>query len=508
MNITFYQFAKRTNSTKQVNVAGMQMNCQLKAQTDMISPVLEINGVPNNWNPIYNYCYIPGFKRYYFINNWRWLNGIWQCECVVDVLASFKTEIGNMTEYISRSSYEFDEYIPDTAYVTTADVRCKRTLLNTRYLPAWNAGFYVIGIISCEDTATLGAITYYQMSSAEFGRLKSYLLDDDFLREQGLMNLADFIPPEATKVIYNPFQYIVSCKWFPFLPSAIPDRYKTYVDYIKFGWWTTQTAFHGNMIHSDCPLYEFTEAYPITNHPQISRGVWLNRYPYTQRILKLAPFGDIVITDDQIKTGSEIKTKMIVDFISGVAILEVTVETVVGSASEVTLIARESQDLSVDIQLAQVGRDYYGAMATQVKNLTYEVNQAKQTGENISSGAASGTGGLLAGSFVAGIEMGQLESYHTYVTKGDYLKASAPQLLTSGTNGSLSAYATRNYLYEFYYLIEEDDNIHIGRPLSDFRQISNIPGFILIEHPDISLNCFDAERRMIAQFMKSGFYFE
>ena len=98
MNIIFYQFAKRNNSTKIVNTTGTTLTCQLKAETDMINPVLEINGVPAAWNPIWNYCYIAAFSRYYFINNWRWMNGIWACECAVDVLASWKTDIGNLSE--------------------------------------------------------------------------------------------------------------------------------------------------------------------------------------------------------------------------------------------------------------------------------------------------------------------------------------------------------------------------------------------------------------------------
>lgn len=469
----------------------------------MFAPVIQIQAVPANWNPIYNYCYIPAFKRYYFINDWRWLNGIWECELVIDVLASFKTEIGNMTEYIERSSYEFDEYVVDTAYATTADVRCKRTLLTTHYSPAWGSGFYIIGIISNESTATQGAITYYQMTATEFARLRAYLMSDTFLQAQGLVNLADFIPADATKVIYNPFQYVVSCKWFPFDPSAIPASYKDAVTRISFGWWDTGTGFTANRLKASCPVYDFTESYSVTQHPQISRGVWLNRSPYTQRIIRYEPFGDIFVTDDLIKTGSEIRTRVIVDFITGIAILEVSIYTLVDVAAENTIIARESQDISVDIQLAQIGRDYYGAQATQFKNKMYEFNNLVGTDIDISSlGAAAASG------FKAGAMIGQMQSYDTYVAKGDYLKASAPQLLTNGVNGSLSCFVPQNYLYEFFYIIEEDDNDHIGRPLASLRQINTIPGFIMVKNADVALNCFEAERSLIKQFMKSGFYFE
>ena len=62
---------------------------------------------------LYNYCYIPKFKRYYFIE--------WQGEvahrlrfsCNVDVLESFKTELKKRTMYILRQEKLFNKWYPD-----------------------------------------------------------------------------------------------------------------------------------------------------------------------------------------------------------------------------------------------------------------------------------------------------------------------------------------------------------------------------------------------------------
>lgn len=506
MTITFYQFTKRSNSTKIVDVSGTSKSCQLKDSVSMIAPTLIIQAVPASWNPIWNYCYIPGFKRYYFIKDWRWANGVWECDLVVDVLASFKTEIGNMSEYIERASYTFDSDIVDTAYATTAQVSVKKTILTTDYLPAWNSGFYVIGIIGNESTATQGAITYYQMTATEFARLRAYLLSDTFLTAQGLVNLADFIPADATKVIYNPFQYIVSCKWYPFAASAIPSSYKTSVSRILFGWWDTGTGFSAYRINSSCPVYDSSHYYTFNHHPQNARGNWLDRYPYSKRIVKFPPFGDIMLSDDIIypNTNSELKTRLIVDFITGISYLELALVNNRGTTLEQNvIIARESQDLSVDIQLAQVGRDYYGAQATQVKNSMYEFNSIVGTDVDLSSYE-----GAAASGFKAGAKIGQLQDYETYVAKGDYLKANAPQLLTSGANGSISGFIPQAYLIEYFYMIENDDNSHIGRPLSMIQTINTIPGFIMVKSPDVALNCFEGERSLIKQFMSGGFFYE
>ena len=503
MNVTFYQFSKRSNSTKIVDVSGTTLSCELKSAVSMQAPTLLIQAVPASWNPIWNYCYIPGFSRYYFVNDWTWVNGVWECNLVIDVLASFKTDIGNMSEYIARSSYEFDPYVVDTYYATTADVRFHKTLLTTNYLAAWDSGFYIIGIISKESNATQGAIAYYQMTASEFARLRAYLLSDTFLQDQGLVNLADFVPADATKVIYNPFQYVVSCKWYPFAPSAIPSSYKTAVTSIYFGWWNTGTGFTANLLKSTCPTYAFSYDYSFVNHPQMTRGVWLNRSPYTQRVVRYAPFGDVIITDDMLKETSKLRTNVTVDFITGVAILELCIVTEVEGASTVTIISREAQDISVDIQLAQVGRDYFGAQSTRVKNATNVFNKILGSDVDLSSiGSAAKSG------FQLGINIGQASDYQTYTAQGNYLKANAPQLLTTGSNGSMAWYTTQAYLYEFYYIIEEDDNAHIGRPLCDVRTISNIPGFIMVTHADVNISCFETERSLIKQFLTGGFYYE
>ena len=327
MNITFYQFSKRTNSTKIVDVTGTTLTCELKGSANMFNPGLIIKAVPANWNPIWNYCYIPGFKRYYFVDNWNWLNGVWECSLVCDVLASFKLEIGALTEYVLRSSYESDGTIEDTAYVAKAQVQTQMTMLPEFFVRAMTAGFYVVGIVGKESTATQGAITYYQMSADEMARLRAYLLSDTFLSDQGLTSLANFIPADATKVIYNPYQYIVSCQWFPLPMSAIDSAWKTQVSTIDFGWWNTGTGFSAYRIAANAPYYTRTELITLTEHPQIARGSYLNHAPYTSRILRMSPFSEVQIPDEYLDSGDKLAIQLQVDFITGIGNLQIEART-------------------------------------------------------------------------------------------------------------------------------------------------------------------------------------
>ena len=94
MNVLLYNFAKRKNSTKQPDpTTATTISCQLKDAAAVMNPVLQFNpatsGFSTPFNPSqYNYAHLPLFSRYYFIDDWVWLNGLWECHLTVDVLAS------------------------------------------------------------------------------------------------------------------------------------------------------------------------------------------------------------------------------------------------------------------------------------------------------------------------------------------------------------------------------------------------------------------------------------
>lgn len=480
----------------------------------MINPVLVINGVPAAWNPIWNYCSIPAFDRYYFINNWRWINGLWECACTVDALASWKTEIGTMEEYVLRSSYECNGRIIDTAYPTIVRPDVIPQLLDSVYASALSGGFYVIGIISNEATATQGAITYYQMDGDQFARLRAYMLSDNFLQQQGLVNLADFIPADATKVIYNPYQYIASCQWFPFPLSAIPASFKDSVTVINFGWWNTGTGFSAYRIKPNCPAYEVNiykswESHTYYGGPEKE---YLNYAPYSLRILRMQPFGELQIPDESFVVGDDINIRLLTDLISGIGVMELySADTVSGSHHRKVLLARETQQISIEIQLAQIGRDYFGANAAAYKATETEVGFMTGMTKSSMDALLKGFSGDLPGAYTSaldfGVSAGLLGEYQTVAT-GDYMKAAAPHLLTGGSNGSLASYTVNNYIVNMFYRTVENDNAQLGRPLYTKKVLNTIPGYMMIQSPDVSLPCTENEKSMISQYMTSGFFFE
>lgn len=78
------------------------IDCKLTENCDIINPKVIINGFVEH-----NYCYIPQFKRYYYITNINiGVGGFYTIELKVDVLMSFKNDILNSSSYIESRGNE------------------------------------------------------------------------------------------------------------------------------------------------------------------------------------------------------------------------------------------------------------------------------------------------------------------------------------------------------------------------------------------------------------------
>ena len=504
MNVLFYNFQKRTNSTLRPasGASYVQLSCQLKEETNILNPTLIIETVPSGSAPAWNYIQIPLFSRYYFITNWNWKNGVWSCDCVVDVLASFKTEIGNMSEYVLRSSSTHNGQIVDMQYPTTAETRVNATMLTNRFRSVLAGGYYVVGIISNDSNSAQGAITYYQMTPAQMAALKNYMLSDTFMTDQQLdvTTVTDVLPNELLKTLYNPFQYIASCVWLPFPDTDIPNNLKT-SENIKFGWWTpTSTSITGNRINSNGYVATVDERISIYGHPQRQyRGVFLDHSPFADRMLYYPPFGSIPINDDSIIGGDFIRVQLTVDMVFGDAVLTVFHDRPIGSDTytDMGVIARVSAPLAVPIQLAQSDINIEGSLSA------VTTAAAGATIKEFVGSAASGKG--LIDTL---INTGKTAVTGTLSAIGDVVSSPVGQLQTSGTNGSLAQYSTLPYFVQKWRIVADDDNAQKGRPLCTVTQMSSIPGYIMVDTPDVSLACMEPERQSIIDFMSNGFYYE
>ena len=398
----------------------------------------------------------------------------------------------------------YNGLITDTVYPTTNQFdKFTRTITDTPFVQQVPHGMYIIGVINSGDPTrtdgSVGAVTYYAMEPAWLENLKHQLLSDDNLHTMGFTDalgnvLVADVSPETLKTLYNPYQYIVSCMWFPITSAQILQ--KTYAATLKIGWWTYAVANYW-LYAQTVELSEDVGLLPW--HPQAtSRGNYLNHAPYTQTTL-MGRFGMIALDDKYIRAGVDrLRLVYMIDLVEGLCLLKL-VSRYIDSDNVITdtLFSIRTFQLGVPIQLAQVGVDYLGTSVTQVNALSGAVN-------SVVSGSLAAAGGDIGG--IASSFTGIVGS----ISNGIYnsLNASMPQMETSGSNGSFISPFMLTTLTQVYYFLALEDIHHKGRPVCANKQINTLSGYILCAEGDFDIACLDIERNMIKNFLTSGFFYE
>lgn len=506
MNVILYSFSKRKNSTKIPTAStGTTISCQLKENCSVLNPTLIFNpgnsAFSNPFSPSqFNYVNIPFFGRYYFVDDWTFLNGVWECRLSVDVLASFKLSIGNMSEYIVRSSVAKNGEIIDNMFPATCDIRVNNTLVASPFARSYGGGYYIVGVINNDSAASQGAVTYYQMTASQVATLKSYMMSESFLSEQGLttQGVIEVLPKELLKTLYNPFQYIASCEWFPFPFSQIDGAWKSLDNNMQFGWWRPSTNIPGYRISSSVPVDHYVVRYPVLAHPQReARGIYLDHSPYSIRTLYFEPYGSIPLNDESIQGGDYIRIEIDTDLVLGDSVLSVYHDRPSGSETytNMGLLFRTSSKVSVSIQLAQNTIDIMGTKDAMIVNAGGQL--------------ASGISGILKNGFSLS-SIGAIGDTLNSALSAVADSASNPvgQLQTSGANGSLARFAQNNYFVQQWRMIVDNDNAQKGSPLCEVRTIKNLGGYMVVDTPDVSISGFSAENNMIVGFLSGGFFYE
>lgn len=486
MTVIFYSgFSKLLNSTKQPG-GGTSYDCVLKDNCTMIHPRISLGG---NFNPSgMMYCQIPAFNRYYFVSDWEWIGGAWVASLSVDAMATYKTQIGETSAYITRANTaDYNQKITDGMYPATTETSVVSTAGSRVYWANTVAeGTYIVGIISGASD-TLGSVTYYTMSPGQFSSLKAFLFNEDFF--QDVMNFPDVeepaqlltsISPELLKTIFNPSQYIVSAIWVPVGVSGGSEA-------IKVGWWTTE-ATGGRLSQGAVKIEMSSSSIQLPSHPQAAtRGTYLNYAPYTQHMLHFPPFGSVPIDPSffDMHSGSAfLNLRVVLDIITGKA--SCILESSSGRIAEIHAQA------GVPINLSQVTPDVDGTSKAVL------VSAAGSALEGMAKGAAGGVLSSLGGT-IAGAKDGILSA----------LSQPVAQVVSNGMNGSFAGITdTVPRLVSKFYKIADADDTHKGRPVCQIGTIGSFSGFVQCAEGDISISGTEEERAAIMGYMTSGFFYE
>lgn len=467
--VTLYNFSKNENSTKRPT-GGNSFNCVIKNASGVVSPVMSFN-FSNSVNPSsYNYAYIASFGRYYYITEWTYAEGLWHASMTCDVLASYKDEIGASSLYMLRASAESDGKIIDNKYPATYDISVSTTTGSSPWATRLSDGTYIVGVIG-NDVNSQGAVSYYTFTQSQFNAFCAMLFESpDWLN----MDITE-ISNELTQVMFNPFQYIVSCIWIPVAGIGIG------ISGVKFGWWVIETPC--GRLGLDATLGR-TVTLGVNKHAQASgRGEYLNGSPYAEYELSFFPFGIVPLDSSFFIDASELTVSVIIDYITGKGRMVCTTN----SSTMVRRFGTCTAQVGVPIQLAQVAMDYFGAVNSVV-----------------------GGAGSIAGSVAGGNVLGAITG--TVSALGNVLNSANPQVQTSGSNGSIASLEQEGgggvELRHKFYKIVDEDNAHQGRPLCKTRTPASLGGYMLVSDGDVPINGTLTEASNIKSHLEGGFYYE
>ena len=484
VTVTLYSFTKRENSTKQPIGGGTDYSCVMMDDTSLMNPTFKLSIASN---PIgKNYAYVADFNRYYFITDISTYQNFWYISCTCDVLASFKTEIGNGSHYIFRSASESDGTISDTLYASKTNKVSQITVPaspNTDPLLWGNGHSYVLGIVgeASSSTQQVGSVVYYHMDADALLAFISFLMDNADVWS----NLAGDYSQGVIQALLNPMQYIVSCVLLPIDPpdnnngDARPSK-------IMFGYYEYNVGAVGNVtiLYNSSPVKQESTLITIPKHPQAAtRGSYLNCQPYSDYMLHYGPFGDIPLEPMLMQRNTNLLLDLLIDRFTGECRL-----CVLGNEYQSDIFYNGTTQIGININLSQVYVDGMGIIQNTTNAMGTMFGAAL-------SGSASGFA-TIANALTAGIQ--------------DATKLSYPVVSGLPSGGSyIPFFDGYNCFLQYKYTeIVDEDLAEMGRPLCKVRTINTLTGFILCQMADCQISGTQEEAQKVNGYLNGGFFYE
>lgn len=482
MEVNFYKFSKRPNSTKSLLGVAPFFTCSatLKDGCSILTPTLKINN--RSFDTIgthitdANYVHIAAFKRHYFVTDWKFVDGLWECSLKVDVLHSWRAWIMSEKLFVTRADVPVENAAPvvDTTPIINYTHSSKSVMSQPSFFRAgYTDGFFVVGIIS--PGADMGSVNYYFFPTvSDFQTFTSKLLNNvDWL------SVTD-VSSELTKCLINPMQYITSCKFFPFATSGIASRNEA----IKLGFWDLGLSGQVLTTHE----INVTSDLTIPKHPQAAEcGSFLNMPPYSSYTVEFDPFGAYSIDGYRVGQSNHLYFDINIDLVSGEGKLTTRADGTADNPRNV--ISINYSKICVDIPITSANTGFLGLAAGVIGNAISEFG-----GDFITNELSKTVGGVC-----------------------NTIAGACSNVVTQGSQNTRAFMSGGAILNAHFQSIEKDYHKHYGRPvmteitlqtLKDYY-MKNSSGFVKCLKPYIDkAKCTDVERDEITRLLEEGVYIE
>lgn len=445
--IVLYHFSKRKNSTKRPIGQGTEVPCLLKTATTFQSPIFILQR-PMNDMLQFNYC--KWADHYYFIDSTTSINaGQTEITCTEDVLATYKNEIGSYTCFIERSSNQ-NTFANDSMYIPTNDwvLSTRNVTHKEKIMTSTYSQQYIIRVVS-----RTGVASYY-INGDQLNNLLDFMYTES--------NFTDVIQDAITKLMFDPFKYIVDLKWVPFVESAFKSSND---EAIQLGFWDSGVI--AKRIDEDT-VVNFSYSFAFDNPLYAITDFRYYSSSFSNYFIKLPFIG--VVALNPYKIDATVNALYQFDATSGLCNVFLQSKKVVFASYQL--------QLSVPVQIG------------------YASTNIAQLATSTVSLVGAGLQGNIAQGISSGIEAGR--------------SITAPEISMLGTVGNISN-ILNNQILEFnsYACTSiEPDKASEGFVDGNIRPISGLTGFVKCRNASIEISGFTGDQEAVNNYLNSGFYYE
>lgn len=460
MQARFYKnFSKRTNSTKRPSSSDTYTtkNVVLKDNTSLMTPAFLLTGVDFEWS------YVYWNSHYYFISDIvARNNNVYEVQCDMDVLASWRGTIGNYNTFIERSSSNYDSMINDELLSGTQEItNISRISFD---IGLSSTGCYLIGV-SSKTGARVYVFSTLEQASAFYNGTQFTAKDGNGATI--VKDIDDFLTT-GTMQAFNLPDYCTPIMWVPvpYSEIALPAT-----GTVAIGFWElnlsgyrqagSEGAYRGQISSLALPSNQYTDF--RKNNPRFSvYKLWL-------------PCVGEVELDALEVNQNDLAVDMYVDLFSGA----------------ITYKIHHGYSQSTDKTFAT----FNGQAGVQLPcgNSSFDLGSLIT---NTVGGVVSVASGNVGGAIGSGVAVASsILTPQTNISGGAGNRGMSK--MQSNVVFTCTNYGSKSFPSDV-----------AGRPYYTNNTISNLSGFVKCGNASIELPCSEQIRDRVNNYLNSGFYWE
>lgn len=474
--------SKRRNSTLQPTLS-TSFDVLLKTPTSLHTPTFTINASAFDFN------YLKWDDRYYFVTDVvARNNNLWDVSAVIDVLATYKSDILASTQYVSYSSEQGNAWLADTRIPVLRSTLASKNTTPTGVLS--RIGCYVLSVVGKSSAATY----VFQDDST----IKGIIDEIDSWESQGIRAIESMIDDTDTDTLLKSIAKVLtntgfvgnaysnapscirSCVWLPFDYARAPITGQDNPIYLG----NFPTNKNGQRISSR-PLYDSVSVAIPWHFSDWRRGYCEDVYLYLPLV------GMVGISADSITNVSSLTIDWSVTYTDGCISYEVKAGNEIIGTYGGNCSANYPIGINQQASAGEIAQAFIGGLE-----------------KTISAGVNSSISPVSAATSVAGMA--------AEATIGAYnvqnVASSSHPSCVGGIGGGAGVGLDLNiscYTVAHNTIVEPADMVAtMGRPTMKPLQLSTLTGFCQCANAHVSAPAEASELDAIDSYLNSGFYIE